>query len=475
MGRIYKIIGLFMMVALMLTQVVWAAPSQIVQVQENPSLLQNIRYSQTPEKLRIVFDVSTLPEVTARLTESPGQLIIDFESTVNKVTIPQILFNDQAVSSLQLSEVKPGKQQVVIDLKTPIVYKLFTLSNPNRVVVDIIREQKIEEQVAPGIKYTSLLRFTPAGPVSAHIVDIALGSDYILKPALSNDAIAGLERLQSMSERNKAIVAVNGSYFALNGEILGLLKVDGEIVSTSEVERTVLGLMSDGAIMIDQVDYQGSITLPDGRTIAITGVNHERGPDDLILYNNYYDSTTGTNGFGSDYMINNGKITAIAHGNAAIPPGGVVLSAHGIMEKALADLKVGDVIKINQTLGETWDKTSAVMGAGPRLLKDGSLFVTSKVEEFPSDISSGRAPRTAIGTTKDGHILLAVVDGRQKHSIGMTLLELAMLMQEWGGVNAMNLDGGGSSEMIVGGRMVNKPSDGRERLVGDALMIVPKI
>nr|WP_285719375.1 phosphodiester glycosidase family protein [Pelosinus sp. IPA-1] len=79
-----------------------------------------------------------------------------------------------------------------------------------------------------------------------------------------------------------------------------------------------------------------------------------------------------------------------------------------------------------------------------------------------------------MGQTKDGHILLVVVDGRQEHSIGMTLLELALLMQEFGAVDAMNLDGGGSSEMVIKGKIINKPSDGRERYVGDALIIAPK-
>jgi len=114
------------------------------------------------------------------------------------------------------------------------------------------------------------------------------------------------------------------------------------------------------------------------------------------------------------------------------------------------------------------------MSAGPRLVKNSSVFVTSKEEKFPSDITNGRAPRTAVGLTKDGHVLLLVVDGRQQSSIGMTLLELALYMQEWGAVDAMNLDGGGSSEMFVNGKIVNKPSDGRERSVGDALIIVPK-
>lgn len=452
------------------TQVVWAAAAPA------KSMLQKVRYSQTGEQVRVVFDVNQLPQYTAQLSANQDQIWIDFANT-NTNKLPAIVLNDPVVSDIKITELPPDKQRVTITLKKPIVsYKIFTLSNPSRVVIDIVKEfdRKYEEQIGTGLKYTSLYRSTKAGPVTAYIVDLAPDSNYTVKPVLSNNTIMDLEKIQPMAARTKGIAAVNASYFALNGEILGLLKIDGDIVSSCAMGRTAVGILPDGKMLFDQIDYKGTVTLPDGAVVAITGVNHERGQDDLILYNNYYDNMTGTNAYGTDYIISKEVITAIVHGNAVIPPGAVVLSAHGSNEKALSGLKVGDSVKINQTLGPVWDKTIHAVGAGPRLVKSGSVFLTSKVEEFPADIAVGRAPRTAIGATKDGHVLLAVVDGRQQHSIGMTLLELALFMQEFGAVDAMNLDGGGSSEMVVKGKIMNKPSDGRERSVGDALIIVPK-
>jgi exopolysaccharide biosynthesis protein len=483
MLTIVRQISVLMLLLLSYSQITWAAPAlastpvvQSVAGKQEQPILQSIRYSLTPQKVRLVFNVTTLPIVAAELKDNPDQLVIDFEGLLNKVNAPTLLFNDPIVTGLQLSDTGIDKQQVVINVTKAVTYKIFTLANPNRVVIDINKDvdQKIEEQIVPGIKYTSFLRSMPAGPISAHIVEMNLDTGYMVKPILSNDAISGLERLESMAERNKAIAAINGSYFALNGEVLGLLKLDGDVASTSYIDRTAIGILPSGKVLMDAIDYKGSITLPDGRSIAITGVNHERGTNDLILYNNYFDSMTGTNAFGTDYILSNGKVVAISHGNAGIPPGGVVLSAHGTMEKVLGDLKLGDTVKISQTLGAVWDKTIDVMGAGPRLIKNGSIFLTTKQEEFPSDIAIGRAPRTAVGVTKEGHLLLFVVDGRQQASIGMTLLELALFMQELGAVDAMNLDGGGSSEMVINGRQVNNPSDGRERPIGTSLMIMPK-
>ena len=98
--------------------------------------------------------------------------------------------------------------------------------------------------------------------------------------------------------------------------------------------------------------------------------------------------------------------------------------------------------------------------------------MTTLGEEFGSDVAGGRAPRTALGITKDGKALLVVVDGRSRSSVGYTLLELAQFMLEQGAVEAMNLDGGGSSQMIVGSQIVNAPSDGRERRLGAGIAVV---
>ena len=81
-------------------------------------------------------------------------------------------------------------------------------------------------------------------------------------------------------------------------------------------------------------------------------------------------------------------------------------------------------------------------------------------------------PRTAVGVTKSGNYVLGVVDGRQYHSRGCTLNEWATLLRDFGVYEAINLDGGGSSEMIVAGDILNSPSDGSERPIGCAAIII---
>lgn len=110
------------------------------------------------------------------------------------------------------------------------------------------------------------------------------------------------------------------------------------------------------------------------------------------------------------------------------------------------------------------------IGAGPALVKDGAMHVTSDEEVFFGTTIPEVHPRTAAGVNADGDLLLMVVDGRQPESRGVSLEELATLMIEVGAVQAINLDGGGSSALVVNDTLLNRPQgDTVQRQVMSAL------
>ncbi|HWR38000.1 MAG TPA: phosphodiester glycosidase family protein [Patescibacteria group bacterium] len=444
------------------------------------SVLKQARSSQSAERLRIVLDLETVPQYTVSMEENPYRLKVRMSSTANRSGLTIKTFQDPVVERLQLEQIEDDLE-AVIDLKTNAVPQVFRLSNPERLVIDIIKngmvasEQPVSDKtakiLAKGLQYR--LWRSESEPLQAHILEIDPRAGYIIRPVLSNDSIAGLETLSSMANRSRALAAVNASYFDPDGTIIGLLKLDGRIVSTPYLSRAVLGYFPKGYFSIDRPDYDGWVELPDGQHVTIGGVNRERGADELILYNSGYGPATGTNVYGREWVIRNGQVVACQTGNSPLTTANQILSAHGTVMTALAGLKVGDHVLIHQSLGSEWDQTVHALGAGPLLVKNGEVFLTTGEEGFGSDVAGGRAPRTAIGLTEQGHLLLVVVDGRQSFSRGMTLAELAAFMKDLGAKDAMNLDGGGSSEMIVQGRIVNSPSDGRERRVGDALVVIP--
>ena len=121
--------------------------------------------------------------------------------------------------------------------------------------------------------------------------------------------------------------------------------------------------------------------------------------------------------------------------------------------------------------GSFWMARDAV-SAGPMLLEDGQPRVAIDEEVFFQTTIPEVHPRTAAGVDADGRLLLMVVDGRQRSSRGVSLDELAGLMLEFGAIDALNLDGGGSSTFIVRDELLNKPAGATyQREVVSAIII----
>lgn len=132
------------------------------------------------------------------------------------------------------------------------------------------------------------------------------------------------------------------------------------------------------------------------------------------------------------------------------------------------------IITEGETSADTLVREGAwqVLTFGPALINGGQVTVSSSDEVGRAMTSN---PRTAIGQISEGHYLLVASDGRTKESAGLSLRQLAELMQSLGAQIAYNLDGGGSSTMVFQGRVVNSPTTNgrsiRERSVSDIVYI----
>jgi hypothetical protein len=144
-------------------------------------------------------------------------------------------------------------------------------------------------------------------------------------------------------------------------------------------------------------------------------------------------------------------------------------------DKYFSDLKLENSIRILQNIFPITYRIDQLIGGLPRLIRDGNLSIEWKNEKIRETFSTKRHPRTAVGFTEDKKkVFLFVVDGRQPgYSVGMTLPELASYMLEWDVHQGVNLDGGGSSTMVVHNIISNSPSDSTgERPVANALMVI---
>lgn len=308
---------------------------------------------------------------------------------------------------------------------------------------------------------------------------IAAHENYKVRPLMANNRIQGCATLSQISRNYNEIALINANYFERDGSIIGVLQIDGDIVGTGEYARSAVGIRADGSVVFGKVGYYGVFTI-NGNTFTINGVDCDRPKDSIVLYNPRFGASTNTNQYGVELIIRNGIVSQVMRGvgNNYIPSDGYIISAQGDSRKLFEGVAVGDSVDLQEGLisdnGQFGDSVH-IIGVGPRLVKNSQVYVTADDEYFPADIRVGRAPRSAFGVTQYGDYIFAVVDGRQAHSRGCTLQEWAdILINQFGAVDAINLDGGGSTELIVKDSIVNSPSDGRERAVGSALMIIPK-
>src|ERR687898_1790269 len=358
-------------------------------------------------------------------------------------------------------------------------------------------------EVAPGVLWTPIAG--EPGPVRINVLEL---DPALVHGVLSNGRIAGRERVSSMGRRLGAVAAVNGTYFGSSGDPVGVLAIDGTLLSEPVDGRSAL-VVAAGSAALEPIRFSGSVTI-NGVDRLIDGVERPRGlipacggrggdvpttrpnavltctdASELVLLSPSYGARPPREG-GVEAVLRDGTVASVrAPGTGRVPRDGLLLTGTGDAPRFLRNVALRrSPAELELTLtsaGRPLElaQQTLVVGAGPRLLRRGRLAVTAKAEGFAppqapafyGTFVAARQPRTLAGVRADGKLLLVTVDGRRPGwSTGMTLPEAARLMRSLGAREALNLDGGGSSTMTVRGEVVNRPSDpGGERRVSNGV------
>ena len=347
------------------------------------------------------------------------------------------------------------------------------------------------KSVHDGVEYAEVTREISGLKVNMNLLRLDL-TKVRLNVHHAMDSASGTEKTSSIAKRHGAIAAINAGFFRLDssiwaGDAAGALAIDRKILSEPHYERIGILIFDDlgkQTVMFSHLQLARTIIIfGKSDKMILKGINRERlDTDDVVVYTPEFHRTTLTNSNGAEAVIRNNKVTSIApdRGSSVIPNDGWVLSVTGQFVNMMRDMQVGQSVKVPSNIGwsyegrkkrnadVSYDATNGV----PQLIKDGKIDITWEQEKTTKAFVETRHPRTAVAKLKDGKFLMITVDGRSESSGGIGLQDLAEYLLSIGAVDAMNLDGGGSTTMFLDGKVVNHPSDKEgERKVGDAILV----
>ncbi|GIH96633.1 phosphodiester glycosidase family protein [Planobispora siamensis] len=300
--------------------------------------------------------------------------------------------------------------------------------------------------------------------------------------------VAKRETISSMSKQIKAVAGVNGGFFnihtarALQGDPVGVSVVGGKLLSEGVPGRSGLVITGRKARITELQTTVIAISSTGAKT-EVKGINRAAAAEELVLYTEEFGAKTAADG-GAEVVVDaRGRIVNARAAGGAVPKGHYVLHGTGTFADWLYEHAAeGGLMKVSTKVVDLRTRRAIpltpqtyVMGGGVGLVRNGRVRITAGADGHASvNMMLRRHPRTMVGVTKSGGLILVTVDGRNPGvSVGASMVEAAQVMRWLGAKQAINFDGGGSTAMVIRNKVINRPSDGRERTVGDGLFIVP--
>ncbi len=370
----------------------------------------------------------------------------------------------------------------------------FTIiSQTQEVVEGVTHREIIAETSESGTVYPQVIQYLSANPLQDQL-HVITGDDY---PALSY----GMRPLHTMAQavdnrypNYRVIGGINGDFYNLNSGIPVEAYVrNGDVVSSGlGNNRPVVGFKDNGDVVFGRPCFEGfEITLFNdaGDIVLQLPVNRiNRLPNDLTDVTVYFENFTlpiasqlqkyviqghdiKRDAFDTRYF-GRGVMVEMTDASIEVPQGHFVVVSNNPYVEGL--LEAGTTVRVQEKLGCDFEGVRFAIGAYEHLVAGGNL-----VDIVFGTAPSARVPRSAVGQKADGSVFFLAVDGRQASDgrTGVTLFELSEIMQTMGAVEAYNLDGGGSTAMVLRNDdtfvYLNQPSDpGGPRSLSNALFFV---
>lgn len=447
--------------------------------------MQTIRRAKQPWGDRLVLDLDR--PTPWRVTQQDNLINI----VVSAEVAPNLPIGTDAIAGNLIKSITVQPQgkltQIQIQVNEAINPAIEMLSSPApKLVIDLRRDYlppNLTVQWAEGVKRIERVVEIPNKPKNAQdpktikfsvtAVEVDLKSPRLkLRPIWSNpdgspNGMLGLLPFPQMVDQAQAVGAINAGFFNRIRRLpVGAIREGGRWLSGTALVRGAIAWDEKGEILIDRLNFKEEISTANQTTIALTNLNSGYVQKGIARYTPnwgaYYSPLTENELL---FVVQGDRVVAQYQGGAVgvgqlpIPKDGYVLVARQTPEAA-KQLPVGMTVRGRQSFIPTkFASFPNLIGAGPLLLKNGTVSLDGKLEQFQAGFDTQAAPRSTIATTKEkGKLLLATVQAVPQ-GVSPNLLQTAEVLRKLGAVDALNLDGGSSSALSLGGDVLNRPAN----------------
>lgn len=423
-----------------------------------PARVLGIRVGDREWGSRLVIDLDRPAFWHVRETRKTAEI------TISAIAPPELELEESPLYEVQS---EPERTTLTVNFPPGLQLRTSSLDDPARIVLDLRPDAARDREIVwrEGIiwrqQYVSLgddrfpvtwLELDPTSPA------------FSLRPFWSNpQQVAGIEPLRTVANQQQAIAAINGGFFNRNTRLpLGAIRAGDRWISSPILNRGAIAWDGRGNLRVARLKLTEWLNITNARPVPLQSLNSGYVQAGIARYTPAWGSTyTPLSDNESIAVVSGDRLVRWFRGGKAntaefpIPSDGYLLVVRG-ENSAFGSLATGASLELlSQTLPADFARYPHAIGAGPLLVKDGRVVLDAAAENFSDAFQRQAAVRSAIALTNRDRLIFAAIhvgtNGR-----GVTLAQTAEIMQQLGAVRALNLDGGSSTSLFLGGELINR-------------------
>lgn len=443
-----------------------SSSGSVLQVATPTARVLGLRQGKQPWGDRLVIELDR--PAPWQTEQSAQDLVVTLEAQIDPAVLQQFKSSPGTyVQSIQ-AEAIANQTRLRLNLPSMARSRIWSVSAPNRIVIDIRPDSLVDQNIlwAPGLRWRQQL--LPSGNTKIPVVWLEVNPRQprlTLQPIVPNPiTMLGTAPLAQTAQQAQVAAAINGGFFNRNRQLpLGAIRLDGRWLSGPILNRGAIAWDATGNIKFGRLTLRETVTTQTGQRFPLTHLNSGYIQAGIARY---------TPDWGSTYTsLSDGEIIVLVQNNQIagqqiiekagtasiqIPLNGYILVLRSIRSAAAAFVAGTPLQLESLTDPPEFNAYPQIMAAGPLLIQNRQTVLDAKAESFSNAFAIEAAPRSAIAQQADGSLLLIATHTRLDGT-SLTLPEFTQLLQQLGAVNALNLDGGSSTTLYLGGQILDRP------------------